>query len=241
MKNIILTLISIFLISIPSFSQTPTTACNKTPYVISIKNQPVGYGDVVRSVGEYECIKIDMDIMENGYYSLYEDEGWVNSTLLNIEDPNHPLLEEPNNPLLPPNCSFCSVNKDKFTSDITIETPYNSFIGLTKYIEPNHKNRIYLSLSSFSSYLTINIDKIEIVMLFDDGTAYTFYNTMDVNVGPNNLWRYWVFHDLTPNEIEIFTSKKITDYKIYVFETSLSSEHSTTFQKSIICLSHNIN
>ena len=85
----------------------------------------------------------------------------------------------------------------------------------------------YMSLLAFGS--TLNIDGTGFVLLFQDGTRL---ENKEIKVDYKSdtgtaYWKYSIFTRLTDEELEMFATKKIDSYKLYIYEGKPITKKST--------------
>ncbi|GEM_PF-2552428 len=144
-----------------------------------------------------------------------------------------------------------SYSKDDFTLEKTIETPYeldpigkeNHFYG-SKYTKVHFSKTksksgitsIYIQLDASS--MRYDILKKGVIILFTDGSRLTKPNVnIDVDPGSGAFWNYYALFKLTQEEINMFSNKKLSKYRLYQHDEEVSSEdadHLREYLKEIV-------
>jgi hypothetical protein len=136
-----------------------------------------------------------------------------------------------NTPTLPPECSSCVVEKDKFTGQVDIRSPYDSFVRLYKLGGSN-----YISISAYSSYCTVSIDEHDIIFLFDDGTKYITQSKFDTEVTRHSNFEYSSFITVDPKLRNLLRTKRLVSYRIYIFDVDLDNKRKEEVFKYSNCI-----
>ncbi len=133
-------------------------------------------------------------------------------------------------------CESISYSKDKFTGEKMWETQYNEFITIEKHIK-NASTAYYFSLFYYDSFLTIPPKNTALILLFSDGTKLTKYDDVNVDyIDSDKGYQYHFFTSLNSNDLKILGSKKITDYKLYIFSSEFDKVASERLMKQTKCL-----
>lgn len=131
-------------------------------------------------------------------------------------------------------CSRLSPMKDKFSSKVTTDTPTNFEYSITK-IEENGSDRIYLRLQSYGT--TLNVGKTGLKVLFSDGTVIEKPDAKINSKVDTAGYIYSCFINLNKEDIEIFSSKIITDYSLYIYERKIKDNNAYELKEYLKCLS----
>ena len=139
-----------------------------------------------------------------------------------------------------PNNFFCSkIEKeiDEFTNEIKFSTPSLSDgeispVSILKIISKG-KTIYYLSLRTQGS--TININKTGVIILFQDGTKWSKDAKIDADVGRNGF-DYSAFITLNPNDLAIFSTKKIKKFRLYIYDQEISPRNAELFKYYVDCI-----
>ncbi|MNL11565.1 hypothetical protein D3C87_1324050 [compost metagenome] len=131
-------------------------------------------------------------------------------------------------------CSRLSPLKDKFSSKVTIDTPNNFEYSITK-IEENGANRIYLRLQSYGT--TLNVGKNGLKILFSDGSIMDKPDTKINSKVDTAGYIYSCFINLSKEDIEILSTKTITDYSLYIYERKIKDNNAYELKEYLQCLS----
>ena len=117
---------------------------------------------------------------------------------------------------------------DKFEGTTTWDSPiFGTGIAATlqksvRFIKTKSKDglvRTYLSVST--NGLTLNTNEKGFILLFEDGTRFEKPGAeVDVDVADGGAWRYSVFIPITDEELDLFATKKIEGYKLYIYENN---------------------
>ena len=73
--------------------------------------------------------------------------------------------------------------------------------------------------------LTLNIGEKGFTIIFEDGTRFERPNAdVDTKAGSAARWDYRVFERISDEDLNLFASKKIKAYKLYIYEGYLSEK-----------------
>lgn len=130
---------------------------------------------------------------------------------------------------LPQECSFCSVDEDKFTGkvDYSVRTPNVNIYG--------GDDGNYIRFVAMSSYCTVSIDTHDIILLFTDGTTYTIRDSFDTDATTNGF-AYSTFSRVNPELGELLKSKQISAFKLYIFDVDMNQKSSDKIMKGANCI-----
>lgn len=132
-------------------------------------------------------------------------------------------------------CNKLQVKVDDFNGETTIQNPYTLTTKQMVYkIIKNSDTTYYLRLTSYGS--TVNVDGKGVIILFDDGTKFEKPNAkIDVEVGKKD-YDYSCFISLTKDEVKLFATKKISKYRLYIYDTTINSFTSESLMNYFTCL-----
>ena len=116
--------------------------------------------------------------------------------------------------------------KDDFTGEINIRSPYTIPVDLTKVINKG-KVVYYLSLDAYGS--TPNVNKRGVTILFSDGTKWIKNELIDVRVSDYG-YKYSAFIALTPIEVDMFIKKEISKFRLYIYDNDLEKSEAKKFK-----------
>lgn len=127
-------------------------------------------------------------------------------------------------------CDFLTKDKDKFTGEIKFY--YDSEIySINKHIK-NGKSVYYLGL--YTKGATASTGK-GVVLLFSDGTKINKPSVpTDVRVNSSAQFEHSAFLQLSIAEMQVLSRKKLSDFRIYIFDQSI--DDSDRLQKAATCL-----
>lgn len=132
-------------------------------------------------------------------------------------------------------CEKLEIKKDEFTGDITIQSPFSSSSKECIYkIISKSDTTYYLSLTATGS--TLNIDSKGVIILFEDGSKLEKPNEkIDVKVGQKDF-EYTCFIRVSKDELAKLCTNKISKYRLFIFDTSLSSFSGEKLRFYINCI-----
>jgi hypothetical protein len=132
-------------------------------------------------------------------------------------------------------CDKIQILKDDFTGEITTQTPLDLYSKEYFYKISNGTDTFYyLGLESNGS--TVTIDGKGVIILFEDGTKFEkLAEEIDVKVGKTD-YIYSCFISLTKDEAKLFASKKISKYRLYIYDTIEDKFASERFMKYVKCI-----
>lgn len=118
-------------------------------------------------------------------------------------------------------CSQLTRTVDKFDNVITIDTPLLDAISFTKIIS-NKTSKIYISVKQ--NGLTLNTGEQGLTILFSNGKKLSKPNAkISVDPARGSGWDYSVFVPLLPADIKLLSENIITDFKLYIYEGSITN------------------
>ena len=131
-------------------------------------------------------------------------------------------------------CNKFTVKEDKFESRKSSYSPKCDGLSISEITEEGIVS-YYLRVEQGGS--TLNVDGTGLFLLFSDGTKWTKPNEkIDVGVGDNGNYIYSAFVSLTLEDLKIFSSKIITDNRLYIYDGTISTEAAKEFQEYVKCL-----
>lgn len=125
--------------------------------------------------------------------------------------------------------SFLQKEKDKFSDQTTIYTPITDPIVINKIIM---KDVVYYYLSIEVAGSTVTVGRKGVYILFEDGTKFSKPGEeIDTKVNQSGSgYLYTCFVELKKSEVEIFTKKKITDVKLYIYDREIDNSIASKFK-----------
>lgn len=135
-------------------------------------------------------------------------------------------------------CAKLERRVDDFTSEIRINSPIFDGVKMSpiiiyKVINGN-SSQYYLSLSADGS--TLNVGESGLIILFEDGTKLERPNQkIDVEAGDSDF-KYKAFISLTETDLEKFTSKKISKYRLYIYDKTINQGEGEKFTHFVKCV-----
>ncbi len=132
-------------------------------------------------------------------------------------------------------CNKLESKKDDFTGEITIQNPYswktNEYIY--KIIDKSNTT-YYLSLNAYGN--TVTVGGKGVIILFEDGSKLEKPDQkIDVKVGEKD-YDYSCFIRLSKEDIELLRKNKISKYRLYIYDTNLSSFSAESLVKYTNCI-----
>ena len=123
-----------------------------------------------------------------------------------------------------------SSRKDRLEDKITYSTPYGEFVSFTKVVRGTD-TVVYLTLSTYGS--TLNVLEKGATILFTDGTQLKFPN-IDIKTKAHTAsslsgYDYSIFKSLTAEEIEMFSTKTIEYFKLYIYDREINEKDSKKY------------
>lgn len=114
-----------------------------------------------------------------------------------------------------------------------IEKEYDEFDEKTSWQSPILKNVVFYKTKykdgSIARYLrimaagsTLNVGKKGLTVIFEDGTRFERPDAkVDADPGYGSGWSYRIFERISDLELNLFATKKIKAYKLYIYEGAL--------------------
>jgi hypothetical protein len=111
---------------------------------------------------------------------------------------------------------------DDFTGKITLKSPNSKSMTIYKMIRNDQVHPFldtvyYLRLETTG--LTCVVDGDEAIVLFTDGTKWNKSEKIECEVGDGDYYNYSAFIRLSPDDLNLFTTKTISKFKLYIFES----------------------
>jgi hypothetical protein len=132
-------------------------------------------------------------------------------------------------------CNKLESKKDEFTGEISIKNPYtsNSAEYIYKIINKSDTT-FYLSLKASGS--TVSVDGKGVIILFENGLKLEKPDEkIDVKVGKND-YDYSCFIELSKEDLQVLRKNKITKYRLYIYDTNVSSFGAESLVGFINCI-----
>lgn len=114
---------------------------------------------------------------------------------------------------------------DKFTGEKTYYTPYSKNINAFRIIGSSG-TRQYFSLKVYGA--TLNYECKGVYILFENGEKI-IRPEEKIDTKYDNGYRYSAFFVPTEKEIELFKNSKITDVKLYIYDSVINNQDATKF------------
>lgn len=135
-------------------------------------------------------------------------------------------------------CDKITMKEDKFTKNIRFSSEEEGGISFVKLIEAD-KETVYMLINGYGKTLTIDANGF--IILFSDGTKFEKPN-LKFTVEYSNKKSYYGDYiyssiiTLSKEEIELFKEKLITDYRIYIYDSSVKSKQNILLREYLKCL-----
>lgn len=151
---------------------------------------------------------------------------------------NFPFLTSPITMDTTTLCAKIQNKTDDFTDEITINSPpleSNQIAPMIIYkIVKSGKENYYLSLRTYGS--TVNVGETGVIVLFDDGTKMN-KPTEKIDVDSDATgFSYSAFIQLTETEVKSLTTKKITKFRLYIYDKEVSQGFAEKFTNYVQCV-----
>lgn len=130
-------------------------------------------------------------------------------------------------------CSEIDVKTDKFTNEISYNSPDIDNISFIKYKKKGVTSQ-YVSISLYNTYLS-GYNNYGLTILFKSGKKIIrSKEKVDVNYSSGSEWRYSVFFTPNTNEINLFKNEEIEAVKLYIFDGNIN--RGNTIRKYANCV-----
>jgi len=118
-----------------------------------------------------------------------------------------------------------SSTKDRLEDKVTYSTPYGESISFTKVVRGGEVVT-YLKLETYGS--TLNVLEKGATVLFTDGTQLKFPD-IDIKTKAHTStslsgYDYSIFKSLTADEIEMFSTKTVEYFKLYIYDREIDEK-----------------
>ena len=186
---------------------------NKTFRIESTKQ----FGD--GSYEDYALFTLVDTLTQEKLYYVYDSETNV----------YHLLLTEPVKIIINEEIVKSSIIKDfdDIENQTHISTPYNSPVGLHKYIK-NGRTVYYLDLSIEGSTLTRGTG---VIVVFSDGTKWV--KPIKVDVRYSSGWQYSSWITLTTADLQVLKNKSIKKFRLYIYDAEINPYDGEEFKKYV--------
>jgi len=117
---------------------------------------------------------------------------------------------------------FIKKETDDFTGEVTITSPILNDVSLLKVIKKGSSTPIYyLDLETGGSTLNYNVKGV--IVLFKDGSKWS-KPEQKIDVRVSDGWRYSAFITLTQQDLQLFSSKEIDKFRLYIYDNHAPDE-----------------
>ena len=116
---------------------------------------------------------------------------------------------------------------DDFSGRVEFNSELFQNAVVYKYIKDD-TTKYYLKLKTVGYTLNVNCNGVSVI--FDDGTKWEKQSEVSVDVKEGDGWYYSSFIELSDNDVNLFASKKIKKYKLYIYEDDLGESFSNIFR-----------
>lgn len=134
-------------------------------------------------------------------------------------------------------CSRIERNVDDFTYEIKLNSPMTSGKSLSPVTIIKTINKgvavYYLSLTTYG--LTATVDGTGVIILFTDGTKWNNPTEIDVDATTDGF-RYSAFIPLTATDLDLFSSKIISKFRLYIYDKEIKSIEAEKFTLYTKCI-----
>ncbi len=138
-------------------------------------------------------------------------------------------------------CTKIESQKDDFTNVLKFNSPISNNYEISPmiiYKEINDsKSKYFLSLRTNGS--TVNVDGTGVIILFSDGSKWTKPVKINVKAGKDNFI-YTAFINLTPEDLNIFSTKKIKKYRLYIYDEIINPSDADKFNIYVNCIKNKL-
>jgi len=132
------------------------------------------------------------------------------------------------------NCSFIKTTIDKFDGTITMRSPIDNPCLFIKHIRNGDTTLIFRPTASGS---TLNTNIKGVIILFKDGTKIERPNEIiNVNSATGTGWEYSAYMHLTKEEEAQFLISPMTDYRLYIYDATVTNYAGKIYQKILNCI-----
>jgi len=197
-----------------SFVTEKDSLKNKIFRIVSTKQLSDSYSEK-----DYALFTLVDTLTKEKLYYIYDNESSISHILLT--EPVKMVIDEENIK------SSILRDYDDIENQTHISTPYSVPVGLHKYIK-NGKNTYYLDLSTEGSTLTRGSG---VTVLFNDGTKWTKPQKIDVDYSSG--WKYSSWITLTPADLQLFKTKSIKKFRLYIYDEEIDQYDAEEFKKYV--------
>lgn len=126
-------------------------------------------------------------------------------------------------------CKKITTKTDKFTGNTSHQSPYGGKIWLLK-----SGNTLFLNL--FANGSTLNVGEKGVIIILESGEKIVRPKQEIKTDTATTGWSYHAGIVLTPEEVEKLKASPITDFRLYIYDESLSKKEKIIYQELIKCI-----
>lgn len=135
-------------------------------------------------------------------------------------------------------CSKIERKIDDFTEEIKINPPLfyrerMNDMNIYKFIK---KTKTIYTISLYAFGNTINFNSNGVIVIFDDGTKWTSNDSIEGEYDGNGKYKYHTYLGLTEEDVGIFSTKKISKYRLYIYDTEIKAKDAERFRANVECV-----
>lgn len=130
----------------------------------------------------------------------------------------------------------CDISKkvDKFDGSITYRADFAAWAKFIKVVKGN--DTVYFA-SFATEGTTANYSKKGVILLLSDGSKIEKPNAeVDCKFRAGMMYDYTTFFRLTKEDLKTLSTKRITDWQLYITERGLGEKRGEKLRESLICL-----
>lgn len=138
-------------------------------------------------------------------------------------------------------CTAVNITKrtDQFNNSTVYETSLTGLLDFSPARMSKHISQkdtaYYLSLTAHG--LTLNIGEGGTTVLFTDGSRWESKNEVTPNSDYGSAgWRYSSFMKMTEEDLQIFSNKQISGFRLYIYERHLLKSEGKKFMNEVKAL-----
>lgn len=131
-------------------------------------------------------------------------------------------------------CDGIIIKPDKFTGDTTYYSSYDDVMFI-KIKKSNDVVKYFMRLKTTG--LTANVNLHGVIVLLENGNKIVKENAeVKVDVNDDAEYVYTSFFELSIDELDLLINNNITDYRLYIYDTTLSEYESNKYNALLKCL-----
>jgi len=133
-------------------------------------------------------------------------------------------------------CSLIDKEKDEFTNDLSFNSPLLKPIFVSKVVKSGQTPKYHVRFTAYG--ITPEVSGKGLIVLFSDGSKFE-RTTVSIDVDVNRYgsgYEYNAYLVLSEKDFTIFSLKKVSKFRLYIFDKELTQMDSDEFKGVSECI-----